>query len=173
MNKQQKNESLGWIKENFTKAQAVAFADYRGVTAEQMNTLRAQMRAKGVTVKVTKNNLVRIALKGTPKEKAVENLAGPTVTFFALQDAVEMAKVLQDFTKKVEALSVKQGFLGDQSVNEAQIKQLASLPSREQLIGQLLSVMNGPIRNFVSVLHAVPRDFVQVLRAVSDKKSQG
>jgi large subunit ribosomal protein L10 len=72
----------------------------------------------------------------------------------------------------VEAFSIKEGFLGDQAMSEAEIKQLATLPSREQLLGQLLSVMNGPIRNFVTVLNAVQRDFTRVLQAVADQKEK-
>lgn len=167
-----KQESVDLLKENFKNASAVVFADYKGVTSEEMNFLRRSMRDKKVLVKVAKNNLVRIALKGTPKEQAVDNLAGPVVTCFALGDAVEMAKAVADFAKKVEAFSIKDGFLGDQVVNEAQIKQLATLPSKEQLIAQLLSVMNGPIRNFVCVLNAVQRDFTRVIQAIADKKGQ-
>jgi len=72
----------------------------------------------------------------------------------------------------VEAFSIKEGFLGDQAVDSAQIKHLATLPSREVLIAQMLSVMNGPIRNFACVLNAVQRDFTRVLQAVADKKGQ-
>lgn len=167
-----KQESVESLKSNFSKASAVVFADYKGVTSEEMNLLRRSMRDKKVEVKVAKNNLVRIALKGTAKEQAVDKLAGPVVTCFALGDAVEMAKAITDFAKKVEAFSIKEGFLGDQVVNEAQIKQLATLPSKEQLVAQLLSVMNGPIRNFVCVLNAVQRDFTRVVQAIADKKGQ-
>ena len=167
-----KQESVEQLKSNFTKASAVVFADYKGVTSEEMNLLRRSLREKNVVVKVAKNNLVRVALKGTAKEQAVEKLAGPVVTFFAHGDAVEMAKAVSEFAKKVEAFSIREGFLGDQSMSEAQIKQLATLPSREQLLGQLLSVMNGPIRNFVTVLNAVQRDFTRVLQAVADQKGK-
>ncbi|MCO5144131.1 MAG: 50S ribosomal protein L10 [Oligoflexia bacterium] len=167
-----KQDTVEQLKQNFASSSAVVFADYKGVTSEQMNELRASMRAKDVVIKVAKNNLVRIAMKGSPTEQVAERLVGPTVTCFALKDAVEMAKALSDFAKKVEAFSIKEGVLGDQAMSEAQIKQLATLPSREQLLGQLLSVMNGPIRNFVCVLNAVQRDFVQVLQAVADKKGQ-
>ena len=167
-----KDESIASLKDNFSKANAVVFADYKGVTSEEMNLLRRSLREKKVLVKVAKNNLVRIALKGTAKEQAVEKLAGPTVTLFALGDAVEAAKAISDYAKKVEAFSIKEGFLGDQVMNEAQIKQLATLPSKEQLVAQLLSVMNGPIRNFVCVLNAVQRDFTRVVQAIADKKAQ-
>jgi len=167
-----KDESVAALKDNFSKANAVIFADYKGVTSEEMNLLRRNLRDKKVHVKVAKNNLVRIALKGTPKEQAVEKLAGPTVTLFALGDAVEAAKAIAEYAKKVEAFSIKDGFLGDQVMNEAEIKQLATLPSKEQLLSQLLSVMNGPIRNFVCVLNAAQRDFTRVVQAIADKKGQ-
>jgi large subunit ribosomal protein L10 len=167
-----KEESIASLKDNFGKASAVIFADYKGVTSEEMNLLRRNLREKNVLVKVAKNNLVRIALKGTPKEQAVEKLAGPTVTLFALGDAVEAAKTISDYAKKVEAFSIKEGFLGDQVMNEAQIKQLATLPSKPQLVAQLLSVMNGPIRNFVGVLNAAQRDFTRVVQAIADQKGK-
>lgn len=167
-----KEQAIAGLKDNFGKATAVVFADYKGVTSEDMNALRRSLRDKKVVVKVAKNNLVRVALKGTPKEALVEKLAGPTVTCFALGDAVEMAKALTDFSKKVEAFTIKEGILGDSTMTEAQVKQLASLPSREQLLSQLLSVMNGPIRNFVCVLNAVPRDFTRVVHAIAEKKGK-
>ncbi len=172
MIKSDKVESVQYLRDSFGKASAVIFADYKGVTSEEMNLLRRSLRAKNVQLKVAKNNLVRVALKGTPKEQAVDKLAGPTVTAFAFGDPVEMAKTLAEFAKKVEAFSIKEGFLGDQVVSEAEIKQLATLPSREVLIAQMLSVMNGPIRNFACVLNAVQRDFTRVLQAVADKKGQ-
>lgn len=172
MLREKKVESVQYLKDSFGKASAVVFADYKGVTSEEMNLLRRTLRAKKVEVKVAKNNLVRIALKGTAKEQAVDKLAGPTATCFAFGDPVEMAKTLAEFTKKVEAFSIKDGFLGDQAVDPAQIKHLATLPSREVLIAQMLSVMNGPIRNFACVLNAVQRDFTRVLQAVADKKGQ-
>jgi large subunit ribosomal protein L10 len=167
-----KEDAVTSLKKNFADSAAVIFADYKGVTSEEMNTLRRSLRDKNVVVKVAKNNLVRVALKGSAKEQLVEKLSGPTVTFFASGDAVEMAKALTDYAKKVEAFSIKEGMLGDQAMSEAQIKQLATLPSRDQLLSQLLSVMNGPIRNFVCVLNAVPRDFTRVVHAIAEKKGQ-
>lgn len=173
MNKQEKAEFLEDLKQSFAKANAVVFADYKGVTSEEMNALRRTARTKNVKIAVVKNNLVRVALKGTPKEKSVEGLAGATAAAFAFGDAVEMAKTMADFAKKVEAFTLKDGFLGDKAMTEAEIKQLATLPSKEVLVSQLLSVLNGPIRNFVGVLNAVQRDFVYVLKAIEDKKGQG
>src|SRR5205809_915225 len=98
-----KEDAVTGLKKNFESATAVIFADYKGVTSEEMNALRRSLRDKKVVVKVAKNNLVRVALKGSSKEQLVDKLAGPTVTFFAQADAVEMAKALTDYAKKVEA----------------------------------------------------------------------
>lgn len=172
MNRQEKVAEVERLKGTFERAKAVLFADFRGVTSNDMNDLRASFRGKGAEVRVIKNNLVRWALKGGAKEKAVEGLAGATVAFFAFQDVAAVAKSVTDFAKKVEALQIKDGFLGDVQVNEAQIKALADLPPKEVLVAQLLGVMNGPARSFVTVLSAVPRDFVCVLQAIADKKGK-
>ncbi len=170
MNRTDKETEVKEIQEAFGKAKAVLFADYKGVTSNEMNDLRASLRELDSEFRIVKNNLVRVALKGTTKEEAVQDLVGPTAAFFSYDDPAAAAKALNNFSKDVEAFVLKDGFLGDEKIGEAEIKELSSLPSKEVLIAQLLSVMNGPIRNFVSVLAAVPRDFVGVLQAVADKK---
>lgn len=172
MNRTDKTESLELIKDSFSRAQAVIFADYKGVTSEEMNSLRRSMRGKNVRLAILKNNLIRVALKGSAKSDALEKLSGPTLASFAFGDPVELAKGLTDFAKKVEAFSLKDGFLGDKVVSEAQIKELATLPSKEVLVAQLLSVLQGPMRNFLGVLNAAQRDVTRVLQAVADKKGQ-
>lgn len=170
MNRTGKEAEVKELQAQFDKAKAVIFADYKGVTSNEMNDLRASLRKLDAEFKVVKNNLVRVALKGTPKEAAVQKLVGPSAAFFSYNDPAAAAKALSEFAKTVEAFVVKDGFLGDQAISEAEIKALSDLPSKEVLLAQLLSVMNGPIRNFVSVLAAVPRDFVCVLQAIADKK---
>lgn len=172
MNRTEKEAEVKELQDAFGKAKAVIFADYKGVSSNEMNDLRASLRKLDSEFRIVKNNLVRVALKGTPKETAVESLVGPTAAFFSYDDPAAAAKALNEFSKEVEAFVLKEGFLGDETIGEAQIKELSNLPSKEVLIAQLLSVMNGPIRNFVSVLAAVPRDFVCVLQAVADKKKE-
>lgn len=172
MNRQEKQVEVERLKDSFARAKAVLFADYRGVEANQMNELRASFRDKDAEVRVVKNNLVRVALKGDAREKFVEGLAGTTVAFFAYKDAAAVAKALTEFNKKVEALALKDGLLGKEQLSGKDIKALAELPSREVLLAQLLGVLNGPIRGFVTVLNAVPRDFVMVVQAIADKKGK-
>ena len=170
MNRVEKKQSVDFMKDSFNKSQAVIFADYKGVTSNEMNELRAKLRELDVCFRIVKNNLVRVALKGTDKEEAVKDLVGPTASLFSYGDPASSAKVLKDFSKDVEAFVIKGGFLENSPIGEAEINQLASLPSREVLLSQLLSVLNGPIRNFASVLHAVPAGFVRALGGVLEKK---
>ncbi len=167
---EQKAEQVKFLKEAFQKANGVLLADYKGVTSNEMNNLRTQLRGDDVKFLIVKNNLVRVALKDTPKAAAVENLVGPTAILFSYGDVAAKAKILKTFSKTVEALSLKDGFLEDRVIQVAEIEQLADLPPRDVLIAQLLGVLNGPIRSFCGVLNGVQRDFVCVLKAIADKK---
>ena len=158
------------MKDSFERSQAIIFTDYKGATSNEMNELRVRLRPLDATFRVVKNNLLRVVLKGSEKEEAVKDLVGPTAALFSYGDPAAAAKVLQQFSKDVEAFTIKGGFLEDKPIQEAEIHQLANLPSRDILLSQLLSVLNGPIRNFVSVLHAIPTSFVRVLGEVLEKK---
>src|SRR3989344_1720265 len=131
MNRQDKTEAVKHLQDSFSRAKVVIFADYKGVPANDMNNLRFSMRNEnGVSVEVVKNNLIRVALKGTAKEAAVENLNGPTAVIFSFNDPAAVAKSVTKFAKDIEAFSIKEGLLGDKSIDKAQIQQLASLPSK-------------------------------------------
>lgn len=173
MNKQEKIQEVEGFKTDFERAGAVFFADYKGIASNDLNDLRAQLRPLNVRYSVVKNNLVRKALKGTAKEELASKLVGPTAAVFSFEDAAAVAKKLSEFAKEQDLFELKSGFLGDSEIGVDQIKQLADLPSREVLLSQLLSAMNGPIQNFVLVLNAIPRSLVQVLQAIADKKAEG
>lgn len=173
MYKQEKVEKVETLKKAFERAQAVLFVDYKGVTSNEMNSLRADLREQDMDFCIVKNNLVQKALKGSPKEAFAENLAGPTAALFSYGDMAAAAKTLKRFSEDVEALSLKEGLLGDKPISVEEIKQLADLPSKEVLVAQLLGVLSGPLRNLCGVLNAVQRDFVYVLKAIVDKKESG
>lgn len=173
MNKQEKIQEVEGLKADFEKASAVFFADYKGITSNDLNDLRADLRPLSVRYSVVKNNLVRKSLKGTAKEELANKLVGPTAAVFSFEDAAAVAKKLKEFSKDQELFELKSGFLGDQEIGVDQIKALADLPSKDELIAQVLRTMNGPITNFVMVLNAIPRSLVQVLQAIADKKAEG
>jgi len=99
-------------------------------------------------------------------------LAGPTAIAIAPKDANEIAKILVDFTKEAPALQVKGGLLGKDVYNAQQIAAFSRLPSRLELISMLMSVMNGPARNFAAALNDIPARLVRTVKAVADKKAE-
>lgn len=174
MNKDQKNTALTELTEAFSKSKATFFADYKGLTVEQVTDLRKKLRPHNVKVKVVKNNLARLAAKnakmGEESEKLLDTVAGPTMVTFAFGDAAAVAKVIHKFSEENEVFGIKDSLLGTRLMATSQVAQLAKLPSREVLLSMLLRTMNGPATNFVGVLAAVPRSLVQVLSAIEAKK---
>jgi large subunit ribosomal protein L10 len=176
MNKNQKAELAAELKQKFTSAQVALFADYKGLESNQANELRRSLRAHKVEVKVLQNNVARLVTKdgalGDEAKGLMDSVVGPTLVAFAYGDPAAAAKVFHKFAKDNEALKIKDSLLGSKRISAGSVEALASLPSREVLLGKLLGTMNAPISSFVGVLAAVPRALVTVLAAVEKKKSE-
>jgi len=152
-------------------AKAAFIADYRGLNVDQVNELRGKLRDAGVEYRVVKNTLLRLAAKGTDFECLGDYLQGPTAIAIAQEDPVAPAKVLSEYAKDSKFFELKTAVLEGKILNEAEVKALAELPSREVLLGKMLGSINAPVSNFVGVLAAVPRSLVQVLGAIRDQKA--
>jgi large subunit ribosomal protein L10 len=169
-----KTQSIGALKEAFSSAEDFIFADYRGLTVEQITALRKQLRTKEAQFKVIKNNFARIAFEQlSAPEKVAEYLRGPTAVAISPRDANEVAKILFDFTREVPALHVKGGLVGKTVYDAAQVEAFSKLPGRLELISMLMSVMNGPARNLAAALNDVNARLVRTIKAVGDKKAEG
>jgi large subunit ribosomal protein L10 len=172
--KTEKVTAIADLKECFSKANAAFFADYKGLTVEQVNDLRKRLRAHKVQVKVVKNNLARIAVReaklGNSAEQLIDTVVGPTMVAFAYGDPAAAAKVVQKFVEENEVFTLKDSLLSAQRLSTKQVEELSKLPSREVLLAKLLGSLNAPAQNFVGVLAAVPRSLVQVLAAIEQKK---
>jgi large subunit ribosomal protein L10 len=143
---------------------------YQGIKVGQADDLRRRIRESGGSYEVVKNRLALIAIKGQALEGLSEHFTGPTAVAFCNDDPVALAKVLTDFAKDVPVLQFKAGLLDGQAVPGDQIKAIASLPSREELIAKLLYLMQSPISRFVRSLGAIPQQFVSVLDQISKQK---
>ena len=167
-----KVKAIAGIKDAFSASEDFIFTDYRGLTVEQITTLRKQLRAKGATYRVMKNDFARIAFQelSAPEEVAAY-LKGPTAIAIAPKDANEVAKVLVDFAVEAPVLKVKGGLMGSNLYDAQQIDAFSKLPSRLELISMLMSVMNGPVRNLASALNDVPSRLVRTVKAVADAKA--
>lgn len=159
------------IKERIEKSQVVIMSKYIGINAAQATSLRSKLRGGNVEYKVYKNTLGKRALDELGLGAAAEYLQGPTAWAFC-EDPVSPAKVLKEFNKDVPLVEMNGGILDGKAVSKSQLEALADLPSREQLIAQVVGVLAAPMRNAVGVLSAVPRDFVNVIEAIKKKKEE-
>jgi len=174
MNRTGKTELASALKEKFNKATVALFADYKGLTAPQADDLRRKLRATDAEVKVLKNNLARLITNdgsmGDAAKGLMTGVVGPTLVAFAYKDAAATAKVFHKFSKDNEALKLKDSLMGKIRISAAEIEELASLPSREAMLGKFLATLNAPATSFVGVLAAVPRSLLYTLVAIEKKK---
>ena len=143
------------IKESFDGAKCIVFYDYRGLTVEQVTELRKQMREAGVEYKVLKNTMIKRAVAALGIEGVDNVLEGPTAVAVGKDDPVAPARILNDFVKKVKKTEIKGGIVFGKAASLQQIEYLATLPSKEQLIASLMSVINGVTSKFVRTLEAI------------------
>jgi len=174
MNKVEKNELLVDLSEKFSKAQVALFADYKGLSSMDADDLRKAIRATDGEVKVIKNNIARLVGKegklGAAGKELLDRVVGPTLVAFAYKDVAATAKVFFKFSEDKEALKLKESLMGTTRIDANEIKELASLPSKQVLLAKLLGTLNAPATNFVGVLAAVPRSLLNVLTALEAKK---
>ena len=143
------------IAEVLNGAKSAVVVDYRGLTVEQDTALRKQLREAGVSYKVYKNTMIRFAAKGTEFEALEPHLEGPTALAVSKEDATAPARVLAEFAKKADKLELKGGVVEGTYYDAAGINVIASIPSREVLLGRLLGSMQSPITNFARVLNQI------------------
>ena len=136
-------------------AQAMVLVDYRGLTVAQDTELRKQLREAGVTYKVYKNTMIRFAAKGTAFEALEPNLEGPTALAVSKEDATAPARILAEFAKKADKLEIKGGVVEDTYYDAKGMQVIATIPSREVLLGKLLGSMQSPITNFARVIKQI------------------
>lgn len=172
MDRQQKQKQVEYISDKFSKAKSVIFANYRGLNVTDITELRNKLTQAGSTFRVVKNRLTRKAAKDASIEGLDEFLKGPTAMASSEVDPVPPARVLVDFAKDHEVLKIKAGYMDGKVIDRATIVMLASLPSRDILLGRMLSSMNAPATNFAMVLAAMPRQLVTVIDAIGKKKEQ-
>lgn len=143
------------ISELLNGAASAVVVDYRGLTVEQDTQLRKKLRESEVSYKVYKNTMIRFAVKGTEFEALVPHLEGPTALAVSKTDATAPARVLEDFAKTADKLELKAGVVEGTYYDEKGIQVIATIPSREVLLGRLLGSMQSPIANFARVLNQI------------------
>ena len=169
LNLEEKKAVVAEVSAEVAKAQAIVVAEYRGLEVGNMTELRRQARNAGVYLRVLKNTLARRAVKDTPFEKLSDQMVGPLI-YGMSSDPVATAKVMNEFAKANDKLVIKAGAMPNSLISSAEVKALANMPSRDELIAKLLGTMQAPVAQFVRTLNEVPSRFVRTLAAVRDAK---
>ena len=143
------------IAEDVKDAQSVVIVDYRGLTVAQDTELRKQLREAGIIYKVCKNTMMKRAFEGTQFEGLAQYLEGPSAMAVCKDDATAAARILCKFAKDADKLEVKAGVVEGTVYDEAGVKALATIPSREELLSKLLGSIQSPIANFARVIKQI------------------
>ena len=169
--REEKAQEIASLSEKFGKAKAAFLVDFKGMTVEQVTTLRKKLHPVESEMKVVRNTLAIRALKDHPQSEAAlaEGLLGTNAVVFAFGEAPAAAKALSDFGKDVESFQLKIGVMDGAKLDANGIKALASLPSKDVLRAMLLGTLQAPMAKFVGTLQAVPAGFVRVLAAKRDQ----
>ncbi len=166
---EQKQAMVSEVSAKLVGAQAVIVAEYRGLDVEKVTQLRSRARKSGLYLRVLKNTLARRAVQGTPFEKLSELLVG-TLMYGIAQDPVAGAKVLSEFAKEHEQFVIKAGAMPNSMMSAKDVKALALLPSRDELLAKLMGTMQAPVTKLARTLNEVPGRFVRTLAAYRDSK---
>jgi len=171
MNRQQKTEVIQNLKENFLNSQATFVITYRGLNVAQLQQLRSDLRQKGGLLKVAKARLMKRAVdEASDLGELTPYLQDQIGLVFAKEQFTDVAKILSDFSKQNEALGLVAGLLDAKLIEKEKIKQIASLPSREVLLGQLCGTLQAPIAGFVRVLNMMVLKPLFVLKQIEQSK---
>lgn len=161
---------LDETKDKVNRASAMFFVDYAGLTHKQLEEARNQLRENDSEIAIVKNTLINISLQ----EKGIDvksQLEGPHAALFSYADPIKTAKILTAFIKKHGLPKITFGILEDKIIDESTIGKLATLPSKEVLIGKLLGLLNSPISNMVYVLNGNITKLARVLKEIEKKKT--
>lgn len=171
LNLAQKQEVVSVLHDKFNAAKIVIIVDCKGLNVPKIVDLRSRLRKAGIEFKVVKNTLLIRAAEDTPIAKVNNYFTGPSAVALSYEDPVAPAKILSDFAKENDKLEIKVGVMPpDRILDLNSIKSLAALPSREVLLSQVLSTMNGVPTALVRALNNVPERLLYALAAIRDQK---
>ena len=159
------------LKKVADEALSAVVVDYRGTNVPDLTLLRKDASSSSVYLRVIKNTLAKRALEGTKFDSINEILSGPSLFAFSLDDFQSAAKLVKDFSKSHESFSVKGLSVGEGLLDASELDRLAALPTKEEAISMLMSVLQSPIQKFAGGLQNLPSKFVRTLDAVKETKS--
>ena len=172
MNREEKVAEVEELSGKFAKAKIAIVSDYKGLTVPVLQELRHSLRRSDAEFRVAKNTLLIRAVEDTEYKGLQEQFVGTTAITVSYGDPVEPAKILAEFAKEHPELQIRSASLDGKLLSADDVTALSKLPSKEILLGQMLSVMNAVPTGLVQVLSGVPRTFLYALQAIKDQKEQ-
>ena len=169
---EEKKAIVAEVNETAASALSLVIADARGVASNDMTALRASARENRVTLRVVRNTLAKRALEGTEYECVTDTLTGPSLFGFSMEDPGAAARLFKDFASANDRFEVKALSVSGKLLGAEQIDVLAKLPTREQALATLMSVMKAPIVKLVRTSNEVPGKLVRVMAAVRDQNQE-
>jgi len=170
LNLEQKKAVVEEVSAVVRQAHSIVGAEYRGLTVSELTKLRTAARKQNVVIKVVKNSLTRLATKGTEFECMNDQLTGPLILGFSMEDPGSAGRLFKDSAKEFAKLEVKLFAVGGEVHPGSEIDRLASLPTRDQAISLLMAVMKAPVEKFVRTLNEPHAKLVRTIAAVRDQK---
>jgi large subunit ribosomal protein L10 len=171
LSRAQKEGLVSQYSEGLATAPHAFLLSYQGIKVNDVTELRARVRASGGSYEVVKNTLALRAIDGKPLGALKETFTGAIAVVYTQTDPVAVAKTLTEFAKTTPALVFRGGIVDGKPIAANEVEQIAKLPSREELIGKLLFLLQSPISRLVRTLNAIPRELVVVLDQVAQKKA--
>lgn len=173
MNRHQKESVVSQLRDKFSNSEATFLVGYKGLQVRQLENLRSELREKGGNLKVTKARLMKLSVEGMSGTEDLQPYFKDQVGLvFASRDAASVAKMLHDFSKKNEAFTLVVGCLENKVLNKDDVVRIASLPSREVLLGMACGAMIAPVRNLAVGMNAVMLKFAWALKKLEEQKQQ-
>lgn len=169
----EKQQEVEALKNKFGAAKGIVLADYTGVTVAEVSELRRKCRDAKVEYKVVKNTLARIAARETDLGDLADHFDGPIAVALSSVDSVAPARVLADFIKDYQKLTLKAGYFEGRVYSVAQVQEIAKLPPREQLLGQVIGAVQAPMAQIVYCVEGVLRNLVSIIDEAGKKKTAG
>jgi large subunit ribosomal protein L10 len=172
MKRSEKEQIVAEVTEQISKAQGMYFAEFTGITVDEINELRREFRKSKIDYRVVKNTLARKALESvTGYDKVYDKLVGPTAIAFGYEDPVAPARIIRKFREKNQKLNVKVCVIEKLVYDGNRLDELAKMPTRSDLIAGILGSLQAPISGVVGAINAVMRDLVSVIGEIEKKKA--
>lgn len=168
--KETKEKLVAGLSSDFDKAKSAVLVDYKGLKVKESEELRKNLRNESISFRVVKNSLLKIVLKEKKIEVDQEILDKPLALAIGFQDETAPAKAINDYSKNHEALEIVGGILENEFISESKVKQLALLPSKQELQAKLLGTFSAPLGGFVNVAAGNMRGLLNVIRAKAEAK---